>query len=104
MAGRRGRSDWGTPVTGLPVRLALLLFSLPLIGLSVFGILFNWPHDCSLGGCGAEFTDSPFWSGYYGLSLAVCITGAVVFALGRVKPGLALLALSTVATFAGITL
>lgn len=103
MDGRTRLSDWGRPVTGLPVRLATLTFALPIVGLCLFGMLFNWPQDCGPNGCGEPaLAGSAFATGFYGAVLAVCVAGAVVFATGRVKAGGAMLLVAAALTAWGV--
>ena len=48
---REKLTDWGKPVNGLPVRLAGLIFTLPVLLICLLGIAFNWPPDCPASGC-----------------------------------------------------
>lgn len=103
MNGRTRVSDWGRPVSGRPVRLALLTLALPVAFFCMLGVLFNWPRACGPNGCGdPEFAGSAVATGFYGVALTVCITGGIVFAAGRVRTGGALLVLATALTAWGI--
>lgn len=85
-------------VRGLPVRLALLLFAIPLIGLSVLGMIFNWPTEVR----DPEIAGSLSATILFATALAAALIGAILFALNRVKTGISLLALSAIVLAVGI--
>lgn len=95
MDGRAGVTDWGKPVRGLPVRVASLVFTLPVLLVCLLAIAFNWPANCSGGGCrGAEFAGSAPAAAFFGLALVVYLAGASAVVLDKVRMGWALLAVA----------
>jgi hypothetical protein len=81
--------------TGLPGRLALLLFTIPVVYACLLGIAGNWPVDCGPGRCAdSDLAGSAVASGLFGVALLIYVTGAVLFAFKRIGPGLALLAIA----------
>lgn len=90
---RETRTDWGKPVKGLPVRLAGLIFTLPVLLVCLLAIAFNWPANCPAGGCSdPEFAGSLSATAFFCAVLAIYIIGAVAVVFDRVRTGWALLA------------
>jgi len=87
-------------VKGLPVRLALLLFTIPVFYLAALEILFNWPT----GSVTAEVPGT--WSAvvFFAIALVLGILGAALFACNRIRTGLGLLGVSTFLTGLGMVL
>ncbi len=84
--------DWGRPVKGLPVRLASLIFTLPVPLVCVLGIAFNWPADCPPAGCSdPQFAGSSGATLFFAAVLLVYAAGAAAVASNRVRLGVALL-------------
>ena len=103
MEPREKLTDWGKPVNGLPVRLAGLIFTLPVLLICLLAIAFNWPADCPAGGCAdPDFAGSLSATTFFGAVLAIYIIGATAVAFDRVRTGWTLLAVAAVLTAWGI--
>lgn len=86
---------WGRPVAGLPGRLVILLFTIPVLYACLLGVAGNWPVDCGPTKCAdSDLAGSAIASGLFGVALLIYVTGAVFFAFKRIGVGLALLAIA----------
>ncbi len=91
--------DWGQPMSGLPVRLASLIFTLAVPLLCLAGIASNWPADCPPAGCSdPEFAGSAAAAVFFAAVLLVYVAGSAAVATNRVRVGVALLVAAAILT------
>ena len=90
-------------VKGLPVRIASVLFTLPLLVLSFLGILFNWPTECVGEACrDPDLAGSGGAVVLFGSALIAVIGGALAVVIRRIKAGVVLIFLSIMLLVVGI--